>query len=183
MVALKTERRVYLWRIWPQSNPKNASVTVTLGEVLGLLKAGYDQGEAEIYLSEDGRALAADADPAEKNPKNRVYIADMKEDKDTITFLINRGDINAADPAFIDVKTKDVEIVSPGDDQTQGWSAHLVIAKNKKADPQTWRGCYERMPHASSSYAEQLINTILERRALLAGTYTYNAVVKRAGKT
>lgn len=99
MVALKNERRVYMWHVVPRAVPKEGP-NVTINEILAILKAHYAAADAEIYLNDAGRVLDEDASAADKDPKNRVYIADLSEDTDTITFLINRGDTNVANPAF-----------------------------------------------------------------------------------
>ena len=57
MVALKTERRVYMWRVVPKAFPTEAPALVDLPEVIGILKEAFGAGAAEIYLSDAGRIL------------------------------------------------------------------------------------------------------------------------------
>jgi hypothetical protein len=168
-----------MWQMTPRPSPSAASsvVDVDLPEILGILKANYTNGTAEIYLSDEGRVLAIDAPETEKDRRNRVYVADIEEDDKTITFLINRGDANVADTAFINSATKSVRTVVPGKDESQGWSAHLVVAKKAKGN--VHRAVYERMPHTSSSYTNALIRTLLERHAHNNGKYIYEKKVKK----
>src|SRR5690349_18625764 len=102
MVALKSERRVYMWRVVARATPQEADKVVTVAEIIGILKDAYTAGEAQIYLSDEGRVLPLDAPESDQDPKNRVYIADVAEDSNVITMLINRGDPYVADTAFID---------------------------------------------------------------------------------
>lgn len=182
MPAYKNERRVYMWHVVPKPVPKEAP-NVTLDEIFAILKAHYDARDAEIYLSDTARILDDDAPAPAKDPKNRVYIADLAEDDDTITFLVNRGDTNVANPAFINIKNAQVRVVTPEDTETQGWSAHLVIAKKKKRGGDAWRACFERVPHANSYYVEELLRRILERHAAKDSKYVFKKVVRRGGKT
>ncbi|MCK9913551.1 hypothetical protein MXD81_30650, partial [Microbacteriaceae bacterium K1510] len=125
MVALKTERRVYMWHISPRPLPREAPLVVKLADVVATIKTAFDNGTAELFLNADGRVLPMDAAANEKDPKNRVYISDFTEDAGFVTMLINRGDPTVADTAFIDAVTQDVRTVPPGKNESQGWSAHL----------------------------------------------------------
>jgi hypothetical protein len=129
MVALKTERRVYMWQVASRPMPKEAPIIVTLAEVIGTLRAAYGDEIAEIFLNSDGRVMPPDAPAADKDPKNRVYISDFSEDEGFVTMLINRGDPTVSDTAFIDAETGKVRTVAPRENESQGWSAHLVISK------------------------------------------------------
>lgn len=180
MVALKTERRVYMWHLGPRPFPREAPVTVTLKEIVAILKAAFDAQEAELYLSEDGRVLPADAPATSKDPKNRVYIADFGEDNNFVTMLINRGDPTVADTAFIDAVTRDVRTIPPGKNESQGWSAHLVISKI--ANNGIHRACFERMPHATSWFVEMLFRRILETAAAIDPKYFFVKSTRKEGK-
>jgi hypothetical protein len=94
--------------------------------------------------------------------------------------LINRGDPYVADPALINANTGAVTPVHPGRDESQGWSAHLVVAKAAKAG--VHRACFERMPHASSWFAETLIRSIIEEATASNSQYTYKAKLRRGKK-
>lgn len=113
MVALKTERRVYMWQVSPRPMPKEAPVNVTLAEIVATIKAAHTAQTAEIYLNADGRILAPDAPAADKDPKNRVYISDIEENDTYVVMLINRGDPTVADTAFINAVTDEVRTVAP----------------------------------------------------------------------
>ncbi len=49
MVALKSERRVYLWRMSPHASPKEAPVDVKFEQILQILKTAFDNKEAFAY--------------------------------------------------------------------------------------------------------------------------------------
>src|SRR4051812_27284929 len=104
MVALKTERRVFLWRMRFLPSPAEAvgQVTVNLEDVIGLLEAEWTGNRARVFLSESNRVLD-DGDPA-ADEKNQLYIAEIKRDPkaEAVTILVNRGDPNAVSPSFID---------------------------------------------------------------------------------
>lgn len=182
MVALKTERQVYMWHLTPQAVPTEAPVTVTLDEILKIWIDEHKLGKAEIYLDNDGRVIKEDDSLTARDPKNRVYIADIAVESESITLLINRGDPNVSEPAYIDSVTKDVRTVAPKKNESQGWSAHLVISK-QHSHSAAYRACFERMPHANSWYAEKLLNVILSRRSKADSKYFYKAPVKKGKKT
>ena len=82
MVALKTERRVFLWKLTPRPNPSEAKKPVTLEEITKIVRFEYDKKRARAYLSERGRILADD-DP-DRDEKNQIFIANIKEDQKTL---------------------------------------------------------------------------------------------------
>jgi hypothetical protein len=180
MVALKTERRVYLWHVDPRPLPREAPVIVKLAGVVAILKDAFAGNTAELFLNSDGRVLPLDAPETDKDPKNRVYISDFTEDDGFVTMLINRGDPTLADTAFIDAVTHEVRTVPPGKNESQGWSAHLVISKyvNKNVH----RACFERMPHATSWFVEMLFRRILETRANNNPAYIFQKPRRKQGK-
>jgi hypothetical protein len=180
MVALKTERRVYMWRLRPHAVPREAGKTATLDEIVGILKAAYDAGTAEMYISDQGRTLPDDAPDSAKDQKNRIYIADFEITEDAVTLLINRGDPTAADPAFINALTRAITPVSPGPDESQGWSAHLVISRAER--PEGYRACFERMPRSTSSYTDNLIRAIVIRATQRDPKYTYVKITRPRGR-
>jgi len=130
-----------------------------------------------MYLTEEGGVIDDDAAASERDSRNRVYIADLSDGADHVALLINRGDPFVADAAFINAKSRGVRTVAPGQDESQGWSAHLVITK--KATKGTHRACYERMRHITSSHAELLIRRIVDRSVSRDPAYTYEKRVKQ----
>jgi hypothetical protein len=179
MVALKTERRVYQWHVVPRPFPKGVNATVTLTEVLGILKGYYAEQTTVLYMDEAGRILAADTPPADLDPRNRVYIADIAETNSTFSLLLNRGDPFVANTAYINTSNK-VRTDEPKEDEAQGWSAHLVIAKAETGG--IHRACFERMQHMSSTHAETLIRVLMERFAENNAKYTVEKEFKRGNK-
>lgn len=181
MVALKTERRVYMWKVSPRPMPIEAPIKVTLAEIVATLKAAYEAQTAELFLNADGRVLPPDALATDKDPKNRVYISDFEEEDGFVTMLINRGDPTLADTAFINAVTDEVRTIAPEKNESQGWSAHLVIAKSGNRQ-NVHRACFERMPHATSWFVEALIKRILETRAANDAAYTFQKAKRKGGK-
>jgi hypothetical protein len=178
VVALKTERRVYMWHVAPRPMPQEAPASVTLSEILGIIKDAYQQKEAQIHLSGEGRVLKDDAPDSQRSPQNRIYIADLEEGQNVFTVLINRGDPSVADAAYIDAASGTVRTISPEENESPGSSAHLVIQKAADSSG-TFRACFERMPHVSSSHAEILLNTVLSRYALADPAYVYSKRVRK----
>lgn len=175
MAALKIERRSYLWYVTPRPNPARATKNVTLEEILDILGHAYKNKQAVLHL--DGEMNHVD------KHKNRVYIADLDIDKAKgyATFLINRGDPIAADPAFID-DSSTVKHIRAKDDETQGWSAHLVIKINSSDSLGRYRACFERMPNVSSSLITSLFQDICAKFAKDNPNYTYEKIKKINGK-
>jgi hypothetical protein len=77
MVALKTERRAYLWRVSPSASPSHVDRKVTLQEIIDILTTEVSANRARVHVSE-GRILDP-ADP-DKDDKNQIFIADIKSD-------------------------------------------------------------------------------------------------------
>ncbi len=59
MVALKTERRVFLWRVTPQVTPSDVLVDVNLSEIVKILEDQTALKAARVYLK-DSRILEDD---------------------------------------------------------------------------------------------------------------------------
>src|ERR1700722_2173345 len=178
MVALRSERRVFLWRVYPRPVPIDAKKPVTLKECAKFLEAALAAGTARAYLSEGGRILEDDA--AERDEKSQIYIAKIKRDtaKKTITILINRGDPNAVSPAFINSETHAVRVEPPKDKEAPGYSAHLVISTSSEATGKH-RACFEKMPHVSSALVLSLFDRIIARAIARDPAYSYEVVVRR----
>ena len=160
MVALRTERRVYLWRVWADTSLGGLEKTASLDEIIGILEQEMVAKRARVYIS-SGRILD-DSDPS-RDEKNQIYIAGIKRDETakTITLLFNRGDPDAVAPAFIHSETSAVRVEHPKEKETPGWSAHLVISTEAK--PNQHRACFEKMPHVSSSLVTLAIDKIIMR--------------------
>ena len=100
MVALRSERRVFLWRIHPRPVPLDSKKTVTFDECLKILETAFKAGTARAYLGVSG---ILDDNSADRDEKNQIYIAQITRNvnRKTVTLLINRGDPNVVSPAFI----------------------------------------------------------------------------------
>jgi len=180
MVALKTERQVFLWHIAPRAIPADAPVTVKLSEIFAILDKAMEEKTAFAYLRSDG-AIAGDED--EKDRKNCIFIAKMKTTPDGYArvLLLNRGDPDAADPSFLDPEKNTVEYVPPGEGQVQGWSAHLTIAIKPGADGRH-RACFERMSNVSATLAQRYLETLIDQATQGNPEYTYSKTVKKGKK-
>jgi hypothetical protein len=180
MVALRSERRVFLWRMHPRPIPLDSKKEVTLEEILKIFEAAHLAGTARAYLS-NGSGILDDGD-ANRDEKSQIYIADIKRNDTTktVTFLINRGDPNAVSPAFIDAETKEVRVEHPEENEVPGYSAHLVIST--AIEDGKHRACFEKMPHVSSALVLNLFDRIIERATSKDAAYAYEVVTKKAKK-
>jgi hypothetical protein len=185
MVALKTERRVFMWRIVPQPLPLDAlgkkrvsgePVAVTLDELVSLLEGEKSAGRARVFLGPGGRLL--DDDDESRDETNQIYIAEIKRaaDGSTFTILINRGDPNIVSPAFINTAKQTVRVEEPKEGEVPGASAHLVMAA--KPTDHGHRACFEKMPHVSSSLALTAMDRIVSRALVKNPTYRFEVIGK-----
>lgn len=182
MVALKTERRVYMWHVAPRPVPVEAPKIVTLEEIIDIIKDSHTKQQADIFLSPEGRVLKDDAPESQRDPANRIYIADIDDREDFITILINRGDPSVTDAAYIHVISKSVRTVVPEPNESPGSSAHLIIKKEVDRIEGKYRACFERMPHVSSTHVESLLAAILTRYAIESPKYFYYKRSRRNNK-
>lgn len=182
MAALKMERRVFLWNVAPYAVPKKSEKLVTIEEVVQILESEYNSGNAELCISDRSLIPPKEAERG-FDKTNLIYIAEIKkdEDKGIVTLLINRGDPQAADPAFI-AASKKVRVESPEPGESQGWSAHLVINYLTEADPGSYRACCESMPHLPTSLVEKFLKTILQRYAEKSQEFIYVKKKKERGQ-
>ncbi len=179
LVALKMERRVYMWHVLPCVIPKAANKFVSLEDIIEIMSQSYQNNTSNIYYSEEG-IIQKEEEIFQEDPKNRVYISHIKNEEKYFTMLINRGDPNVADTAFIDLTSNSVRSISPEDGETQGWSAHLVIAKNSSSGYH--RACVERMPRATGSSILALLDRIMDRHSKMDMKYRYEKKKKIKGK-
>ena len=172
MVALRTERRVFLWRLSPSISPASVDRSSTLPEIIKILEAEKAAGRARAYIG--GGRILEPADAA-RDEKNQLYIAEIKEDPQAkaITILMNRGDPTAVSPAFIDSETSAVRVEHPHEKEAPGWSAHLVISVTE--DNGKHRACFEQMPHVSSA----LVIAAIDRIVALAVAGDSHFIVKQ----
>jgi len=180
MVALKTERQVFLWHIAPRPIPADAPVDIKLADIFAILDEAVANKAAFAYLRPDG-GIAGDADV--KDSKNCIFIAQMKTTPDgqARIILLNRGDPDAANPSFLNPEKNTVEHVPPGKDQVQGWSAHMTISVQPGADGRH-RACFERMTNVSATLAQRYLETLIDQATIGDPRYTYKKVVKKGKK-
>lgn len=181
MVALKTERNVFLWHLAPHALPKEAPVDVTLQDIIEHLKKAFDDKKAFAHIDSDGNFVQlGSATPA----KNCIYIADWKADESetAVAMLINRGDPDVAHPSFINPLSSAVKNVPPGADEVQGWSSHLVLLT--KADALgRHRASFERIPNVSSTLVQKYLNALIDKATTGDPKYVYEKVVRKGKKT
>lgn len=183
MVASTTERRVFLWHMVASPKPNEAigKVAVTMDDTIGLLEAEWTAKRARVFLAKDSSRIVAEDDP-KADPKNQIYIADMRRDAKakTVTLLFNRGDPNTVSPGFIDIAAGSVRTAHPRAPETPGWSAHMVISLEPKDG--RYRACFEQMPKVSSSLVETAIERILGAAIETNPEFTYEVSVMKKGK-
>lgn len=177
MVALKTERRVYLWRIRPHTTPNDAPV-VALSKILDILEEAFNNKKAFAFVDADGRVA-----PTQDAAENCIFIADFATSADgkTCHILINRGDPDIAHPSFINPTALTVKNVPPGQGEVQGWSAHMVI--NKQADATgNYRAAFERMQNVSSTLVQRYLDALLDHATQGKTEYIYQKSLKKGKK-
>jgi hypothetical protein len=179
MVALKNERRIFLWRMTPHASPKEAPVDVKFEQIFGILKAAFDNKEAFAHVDAQGKVV-----PSDQAAENCIFIADIKKSVDgkTCTILINRGDPDVAHPSFINPKAQTVKHVPPGRGEVQGWSAHMVIqsiANGTKGH----RAAFERMQNVSSTLVQRYIDALVDKATEGKAEFTYEKPIKKGKNT
>lgn len=181
MVALKTERSVFLWHLAPHPTPNEAPVDVTFAEVLEHLQNAFDDKKAFAHIDSDGNLVKlGSATPA----KNCIYIADLRTTKSgsAVALLINRGDPDVAHPSFINPLQSTVTNVPPGADEVQGWSSHLVISLNEDSRGRH-RACFERMPNVSSTLVQKYLDALIDHATETDPRYVYEKMLRKGKKT
>lgn len=178
MVALKSERLVYLWRMTPHTTPKDAP-SVALKDILDLLKDAFDNKRAFAFVDADGKVV-----PSREAAENCIFIADFKTSQDgkTCRLLINRGDPDVAHPSFINPAALTVKNVLPGRGEVQGWSAHMVIDTIADAIG-NHRAAFERMQNVSSTLVQRYLDALLDHVTEGKVEYTYKKPLKKGKKT
>lgn len=180
MVALKTERRVYLWYMTPHCMPSEAGKSVKFGQIFAILKKAFESGKAFTYLDSDGNIVP---ESSTSDVKKCIFIADLTTSPDgtVCTFLINRGDPDVAHPSFINPIARSVEHVSPRSDQVQGWSAHMTIRVIADAKGRH-RACFERMTGVSSTLVQRYLDALIDAATEGDTAYLYDKALKRGKK-
>jgi hypothetical protein len=180
VVALRTERRVFLWRVVPRVSPIDATASVNFLEIADILENEFKSGNARAYLSSSAGILE-DNDPA-RDEKHQLYIAAVKRDatRNTITLLINRGDPNIVSPAFIDSNGSKVRVINPTPTESVGYSAHLVISL--AGDVGGHRAVFEQMPRVSSTLVSSALERIISRSVASNPKYVFEASIKKGKK-
>ncbi len=180
MVALKTERRVFLWRVRPHCEPEEATKPVTLEEIISILEVEHASGRARAYLSAGSRFLEDD-DP-DRDETNQLYVADIRRAPDgaTVTLLVNRGDPNAVATAYLNTEENTVRVDPPQEGEVPGYSAHLIflLAPERGRHREKHRACFEKMPRVSSSLVLSLVNRIIARAVAGDRRYVYMVDVR-----
>lgn len=176
-ISLRTERRAFLWRLWPRAFPAESGKTATLDEVISVLEAEHSAGRARVYLDPDGRLL--DEGEPVANDKNQLYVAAIERDPlhKVVSLLINRGDPSWVDPALLDPGANAVRVARPMPKEAPGWSAHLVISTEMHGGAH--RACFEQMQRVSGSLVLEVIDRIVSRALRNNPSYKYQVTLKR----
>lgn len=181
MVALKTERSVFLWHLAPHPMPREAPVDVTLNEILDHLKKAFEDKKAFAHIDSDGNLVElGSATPA----KNCIYIADLRPNKSgtAVAMLINRGDPDVAHPSFINPLASTVKNVPPGADEVQGWSSHLIVSTEADALGR-YRAAFERIPNVSSTLVQKYLDALIDHATGGDPNYVYQKLIRKGKKT
>lgn len=178
MAPLKSERRVFLWRISPLTTPKGAP-SVTIEEILNLLTSAFNEKRAFAFVDDEGRVV-----PAQESAKNCIFIADLAVTHDGKEFrlLINRGDPDVAHPSFINPSAFTVKNVTPGLDEVQGWSAHMVIHLMPDRTG-AYRAVFEKMQNVSSTLVQRYFDSILDSLTKDDARFHFQKYTKRSKKS
>jgi hypothetical protein len=179
MVALKSERMIYLWRMSPHASPKEAPVDVKFEQIFEILKATYENKEAFAHVDAKGKVA-----PSHEAAENCIFIADIQKSRDgkTCSLLINRGDPDVAHPSFINPKAQTVTHVPPGRGEVQGWSAHMVI-RTAADGMKGHRAAFERMQNVSSTLVQRYIDALVDKATEGKSEFTYKKPIKKGKKT
>jgi len=181
MVALKSERSVFMWRLAPHPLPKEASADVKLDEILNHLKSAFKDKKAFAHIDADGNLMSVgDVSSA----KNCIYIADIKTSSNGkfVALLINRGDPDVAHPSFINPLQSTVTNVPPGQDEVQGWSSHFLVSLSADKAGRH-RACFERMPNVSSTLVQRYLDALIDSATRDDPKYQYSKVLRQGKKT
>ena len=174
MVAVKHQRRVFLWKLTADVIPKEAPVSAKVSEIIGLIEQLYRDGQGFIILDQDSKFVDDGYAPGKKNC---IYMADFKIAGQYAIILINRGDPDAVHPSFLNLENSKVTTVNPDDDQVQGWSAHLVVDMNSKMG--SHKACFESMTNVSPTLVQRYIDVLVRKACHLYGSYSYDRPIKR----
>ncbi|GAB7553140.1 hypothetical protein NRB_26460 [Novosphingobium sp. 11B] len=180
MVALSSERQIFMWNLWPHAVPADAPVTVTVPRIVELLQNEFQAGKAFLYIDEDNRVVGENE---AKNPKNCIFVADIVDlpHLDAWAILVTRGDPDAAHPSFINPIKLTVKDVKPADDEVQGWSAHMLISKTAHTQGRH-RACFEKMPGVSSTLVNAFFERLIDNATADDPDLLYDRPLKRGKK-
>ena len=183
MVALVSERRVFLWRTALGTKPPEAGATksVTMDEVICLLEGEWTGGRARVFVSEGSGRILDENDP-KADPKNQLYIADIKRDEasQTAAILFNRGDPHTTAAAFLKPAANSLRLEAPKIDETPGWSAHMVVSLQDRDG--RYRACFEKMLRVPSSLVELALNRMLRAAVYRNPTYVFEVFEIHGGR-
>lgn len=181
MVALSSERQIFMWHLWPHPVPQDAPVAVTVPNLIEKITAEFQAGRAFLYIDQDNRIVT---ETEATNPKNCIFIADIQElpNLDCWAILITRGDPDAAHPSFINPVKLTVKSVKPNEDEVQGWSAHMVIRRTSEKHGRH-RACFEKMPGVSSSLVNAFFERLIDIATATDPDLDYERPIRKGKKT
>lgn len=166
MALSKYERDIILMKAKAVVVPQDAPVA-TLEDAFDIIYELFIKNKATAYLDSKQNVISAVIVSGNPVPVDSIHIADMNYDKSTgvCSILVNRGDENLTDPAFIDTVTRKSRVAAKGTNEVVGYSAHIVIDfKNPDAI-----GChkliFERVPNLGRSLVFEFFNHLLKAHA------------------
>lgn len=122
----------------------------------------YKKGEAIALIAGSTVNTGTNVDES-----NAIYISDLKDERDTFSILLVRGDPGRAMPSFVNPKKRTVTTIKsnePGD--VPGASSHLVISKQEIAagpDQGRFRTAMERTRGIGRALARDFLTSLLGR--------------------
>jgi hypothetical protein len=160
------ERQVLPFNLHVEMVPEDADAK-TMAEVMSLLQAIYDDGEAYVLIGEHLADTEDEEDTEPAEGDNAILIREMKIDRDGIaTILLHHGDADAADPALMQIKSGKIRNAGKKEDEGVAHAAHLLISTEKHISVSGQsRALLERVPNLGRSTVIAFLNRLLRLRA------------------
>jgi hypothetical protein len=165
MVLSEWERQILLLNLSVEAVPSEAPDT-DMSFVFNAIQEAFDNQKAFMAIgeraSEDGDGETSEA--ADEN-NNIISIRALERGNDgTFTILLQHGDTQAPDPAFMDIR--DFSIRKAGKKPTDGLAhaAHLIISQRRSRNRQS-RALLERVPNLGRGIVLTFLNRLLREYA------------------
>lgn len=175
MTPSETERQILLMHIGTVNSPDDNEELMDLRDIVARLQRSFDEGQAFRLFPRKGTVREGDdamdehdarreQDADDDEARNIIFISDMQVTEGHATILLSYGDADGAPPAFLNVRTRHSRTVMPGEEETNGYSAHMIIDLNEQRQRGflgLHRCTLERMPHLGKTIVIDLLNRLL----------------------